>query len=283
MILFFEYGRLGNQLFQYCGLRQFFPDEELVFLGCEDLQRHFDSVDARFIPKNVVASWIPFGILSRIVFFLAAARILGRITEDKDSVVFNLAIRRGLFWNIYVPQNVFFQHHNVVEQIQTTPYLKSNLADAAHGYLRERQIDLESCSPVFVHIRRGDYLHWPSKESPAVLSLDWYKRAMESVQQKIGDSVFILMSDDQFYLHDVFEESDRLIISDGSPEVDLAIMSLCHSGILSASSFAWWGAFYARSELKQNAIFLAPQFWVGYRSNKWLPVGFRTEWITYIE
>ena len=283
VILFIEHGRLGNQLFQYCGLRQFFPEDKLVFWGCEDLQKNFDFVDARFFPKSALGRWIPFEILKRIVFFLVATRVFGQITEDKESVVFNLAVRRGLFWNIYVPQNVFCQHRNVVDQIKKTPYLKNNLAEAALNYFREKEIDLNSCSPVFVHFRRGDYLHWPSRESPAVLSLDWYKRAMESVQQKIRNPVFVLMSDDQFYLRDIFEEAERLVISNNSAEVDLAIMSLCHSGILSASSFAWWGAFYASSKDKQGATFWAPMYWAGHRSKKWIPAGFRTDSITYIE
>lgn len=283
MIIFFEHGRLGNQLFQYCGLRHYCSGHKLIFIGCEDLQRHFESVDARFIPKNTLSPWFPFPLFRRIVFFLVAVRLLGRITEEKDGEVLKLAIRKGLFWNNYVAQNFFLQHRDVVNQICSAPSLKPDLIQVALVWLRKKTIGLNSSELIFVHVRRGDYLHWPSSEFPAVLDLAWYERAIKAVQEKNKNAVFILMSDDQFYLRDVFNESDRLVISDNPPEIDMALMSLCHSGILSSSSFAWWGAFYARSNQKEGGIFLAPQYWGGHRAKKWYPTNFRTSWITYVE
>lgn len=282
MILFFEHGRLGNQLFQYCGLRHYYPKHKLVFFGCEDLQKCSDVVDARFIAKNKLAQWFPFWFLKRIVFFLVAVRLLGRITEDRDGDVFKLADRRGLFWNIYVPQRVFFQHRDAVEQIHSAPALKPALIRVTFDWLRKKQIDLSSSLLVFVHIRRGDYLHWPSREFPAVLDLAWYERAMKSIQDEYKNALFILISDDRFYLRDVFEESEKLVISENSPEIDMALMSLCHSGILSASSFAWWGAFFAASNNNGNGLFLAPTYWAGHRAKQWFPTRFRTNWMTYV-
>ena len=283
MILFFEQGRLGNQLFQYAGLTIFFPKDKLVFFGCEDLERYFDSVDAQFIPKSTLYPWMRFRTLGRIAFFLAKARILGLITESLHSDDYILNVRRGLFWNIHVGHNLFFQHPDVFNQIQITPRLKPCLTDAAHSWLRRKQPNIKSSSMVFVHIRRGDYLYWPGKEFPAVLNLTYYRRAMELMRQKIEKPIFILMSDDLYYLRDIFTESDTLVISDNSREIDLAIMSLCCSGILSASSFAWWGAFYARSQKKLGATFLAPKYWGGHRLNRWYPPQFYTDWVTYLE
>ena len=283
MILFFESGRLGNQLFQYCGLKQYFPEHNFVFFGCEDLQRHFDCSSTRFIPKSALVCWLPFRILRRIVFFLVAIRIFSRITEESDSELFKLTIRKGFFSDICVTQNIYFQHCDFVDQIKMTPRLNANLIQVAHDWLTEKLIDQNSNSLIFVHIRRGDYLNWPSTEFPAVLDLAWYKRSMKFMQEKIKNPVFILMSDDQFYLRDVFKDLDGLIISDNPPEVDMALMSLCHSGILSASSFAWWGAFFARSKLRREGTFLAPQYWCGHRVKKWYPTGFITNWITYQE
>lgn len=282
MIIFFEHGRLGNQLFQYCGLRHYCSGQKLVFIGCEDLQRHFESVDARFIPKNTLRRWFPFSLLRRIVFFLVAVRLLGQITEEKDSEVYNLAVRKGLFWNTYIAQNIFFQHRDVVEQIHNAPSLKPELLKVALGWLNKKGV-VDSLSAVFVHVRRGDYLHWPSDEFPAVLDLVWYERAIKAIQEKNKNAVIIMMSDDLFYLNDIFNESDRLLISDNPPEIDMALMSLCHSGVLSASSFAWWGAFYARLNQKVDSTFLAPQYWCGHRAKKWYPSNFCNSWINYLE
>jgi hypothetical protein len=283
MILFLECGRLGNQLFQYCGFRYYCAEHKLIFVGFDDLQRHFNCGEVQFISKTALERWMPFGILRRVVFFLVAARILGRITEKKNEESFMLHHRKGLLWNVYVAQNVFFQHAEVVNRIEIAPRLNPWLIHLAYDWLKENKITPASDSPIFVHFRRGDYLSWPSADFPAVLDLVWYKRAIETMHEKTSHPVFILMSDDLFYLRDVFEESKNWIISDNPPEIDLAIMSLCHSGILSASSFAWWGAFLARSKRKQDCQFLAPLFWGGHRVKKWYPIGFMTDWITYQE
>jgi len=283
VILFVENGRLGNQLFQYCGLKQYFPEHKIFFVGCGDLQKHFDSVDARFVPINMLVRWFSFGVLSRFIYLLADIGVFCLVREREELGFFKLAVRKGLFWNIYVPRSIYFQRRDVVDKIKAVSCLKPDLIQFALDWLHKKGIDPDLRSVVFVHIRRGDYLHWPSNEFPAVLDLAWYKRAMKSMLEKIKNPVFIFMSDDLFYLRDVFDESERLVISDNPPEIDMALMSHCHSGILSASSFAWWGAFYARSNQKQDGTFLAPRYWCGNRAKKWIPTNFRTNWITYIE
>ena len=93
------------------------------------------------------------------------------------------------------------------------------------------------------------------------------------------------MGDDSYYLHDVFKESKNLVISKNSFELDLIIMSYCLHGILSASSFAWWGAFFIKSKNinKTPSYFIAPKFWAGHRLKKFYPLGFFTNWITYLK
>lgn len=283
MILFFEYGRLGNQLFQYCGLKKCFPEHKMVFLGCSELEHFFEIDAARFIRKDTINRLIPFGLLQRFISFLVVVRILGRITEESDSANFKLIVRKGLVSRILVPLDVFFQHRDVIERIENPPILKAELLKLAKQWLDNKGIIPSQEQLVFVHIRRGDYLYWPSKEFPAVLNFSWYRRAMNLIRGDFDDPVFVLMSDDQYYLRDVFEESHSLVISDNAPEIDLAIMSLCSAGILSASSFGWWGAFYARARKRENAVFIAPEYWGGHRLKKWYPAYFGTEWITYIE
>lgn len=283
MILFFENGRFGNQLFQYVGLKKYFPNGELVFFGCEELQQYMDNVDVRFIRKGMLWRSMPLWLIQRIVWFLVSARVLGKITEKKHTKRFDLFIRKGLFWKIFVAQNVFFQHRDIMEHINDPPVLKPYLQEKAIGWLHAKGLNPEGDPLVFVHIRRGDYLHWPSREFPAVLDLEWYKRAMGLIRQKIGSPIFVLLSDDRFYVKDVFEESNDLVISDNEPEVDLAIMALCRSGVLSPSSFAWWGAFYARAGREDNLHFMAPKYWVGHRAKKWKGANAHTEWINYIE
>tara|TARA_Y100000389_G_scaffold167531_1_gene172774 strand:- start:21965 stop:22828 length:864 start_codon:yes stop_codon:yes gene_type:complete len=287
MILHFRDGQLGNQLFQYTGLKKYFPNEKLIFLGCESIHQSFDNLEAHFISLRKIKDWNLFNILHYVALLLIQIRILGVITENKDtnSTEYKIIARKGLFWWVFVTYKIHFQHHDFLEQIDNFPVVKPQLLKKAEDWLEGKGVNLKKDSVVFVHIRRGDYLLWPSLtiSVPAVLSLDWYKRAMSLMENKIQSPVFVLMSDDLYYLRDIFTESDKVIISNNKPIIDLSIMSLSYSGIMSASSFAWWGASLARNKIKENNHFIAPKYWGGHRIKKWYPKNFRTKWITYFE
>lgn len=286
MILFFEHGRLGNQLFQYCGLKKYFSDHKLVFIGCEDLEKSFDNVDVQFISRKQIERWLRFGLVRRIVFLLSNIRIIGRITEQTDYATFRLVVHRGLIPKVFVPQNVFFQHNDIADKIESSLVVRCDTIKRAKTWLESKGISSKKQELVFVHIRRGDYLNWPSEEFPAVLDLVWYKRAISVMREEINRPVFILMSDDQYYLRDVFEESNNFVISDNVPEIDFAIMSICSHGILSTSSFAWWGGYLAMFVNRENESgqkFLAPKYRAGYRAKRWYPPGLISDWLTYIE
>lgn len=283
VIIHFENGRLGNQLFQYCGFRQYYKEHRLIIVGCESLKQHFEFKHAYVIPQKAFRLIYIFKLFKKLVFLLLFVRILSKISEEKDANVFKPVIRRGLIANILVSQNVFFQHQNAICNIESFPRLNQSVIDSAHEWLRSNEIKQHSSHLIFLHVRRGDYLNWPSRNFPAVLDAAWYKRSIEFMRQLYDSPKFILMGDDYFYMHDVFGGYDDIAISCNTLEVDMALMSLCNSGILSASSFGWWGAFFARVRQHQDAVFLAPRYWAGHRIGKWLPAGFITDWITYLD
>jgi len=96
VILFFEYGRLGNQLFQYVGLKKYFPKDDFIFFVCEDLHQFFDNVDVRLIRKNTISQWIVFGLFKRIVFFLRKRVFLGESQKIRAPIALTLLFERVL-------------------------------------------------------------------------------------------------------------------------------------------------------------------------------------------
>jgi hypothetical protein len=284
MILFFENGRLGNQLFQYHGFKNYFPKQQLFFFGCKRLKNSFDNLDVSFIDEKNKLNNLLFQILKKILNFLSEIGFLGKINQLDKKKDFKLNVRKGLLWNIYVAQNIYFQHNKCIKKIIKPPIFKNNLLKLAQNWLKNKNIFPKNSNLVFVHVRRGDYLSWPHPNFPAVLDLVWYEKAMSIIKKKINKPIFIIMGDDPYYLQDAFKESKSLIISKNSPEIDLAIMSKCFHGILSPSSFAWWGAFFIKSKRsdKISSNFIAPKFWAGHRLKKFIPQGFFTSWITYI-
>lgn len=281
MIVHFENGRLGNQLFQYVGFRRYFPDEKLLVCGCGELRDNFRNIDARFARLSSRRLRQMPRIAQRFAFLLADIKILGRLTEDTSTRELTLNRRRGFIPHIFVTRNIFFQHSDLIESIGIVPEFQLEVVDQARAWLLSRNVKLGETKLVFVHVRRGDYLFWPSREHPAVLPFQWYARSMERLRTDLYSPVFVMMGDDLHYLRDLFTESESLLISDNTAVVDLAIMSLCHSGILSASSFAFWGAFYARRNASEDAVFLAPEYWAGHRAGQSHPPNFRPHWLTY--
>ncbi len=56
----------------------------------------------------------------------------------------------------------------------------------------------------------------------------------------------------------------------GSKSIDLALLATCQAGILSDSSFAFWGAHFAHASGLQGP-FIAPEFSIGHRTQHWYP------------
>jgi hypothetical protein len=281
MILYIENSQIGNKLFQYIGLKKYFPKEKLIFLGRDDHRQIFDNINFNFINMKKI-HFLFFYYLKYFILFLIKIRFLGVINETASSKNYKINVKKGLFWWILVSHNNFFQHKDIIKEIENFPVLKKKIIKKGLIWLKKRGVDLKKKKIVFIHIRRGDYLKWPSENFPAALNLDWYYEKMKLMKKKLKDSIFIIMSDDYQYIRKSFVESESLLISNNQREIDLSIMSLCNAGILSASTYAWWGAFYAKKK-NNNAYFVGPKYWAGYRKKKWLPKYFFSSWIKYVK
>ena len=287
MILFFEYGRLGNQLFQYMGLKQCFPGHRLILIGCDDLYAVIETENVtclKNINKNLQRRLI-IRLLVRFMSILSRLRFVGLISEVRTESSYAVNARRGLLWGIYLLQPSYFQHNSVTKRFEDTITIRQQYIHLAKSWLNANSVQADRNNLVFVHIRRGDYLSWPNHTSPAVLSLSWYQRSMASIKASVSNPLFIVLTDDLYYAKDVFCGQSDVLISENNHLVDFALMSLCHHGILSASSFAWWGAWFSRQSNAENdlGIYLAPNYWTCHRQKQWSPEGFVTDWITYIE
>jgi len=281
MIVFFEYGRLGNQLFQYAALKELYPTQRILFIGCGELRQALASVDAIIIKKEKLPRLLLAG-LKRLFPALAKIHIIGTIQESRENSRYAVKKARGAL-SIYLLKPSDFQHSTMLEKIKPSLMLNDVLFRKASDWLNEKNIKSNNENLVFVHVRRGDYLTWPSREYPAVLDKHWYIQAMDQVRAKVKNPIFLLLSDDPYYAKDCFGDQPDILISENDMLVDLALMSQCQHGILSASSFAWWGAWFSKAHNTDEGTYIAPKYWGGHRKNEWMPEGFITNWITYIE
>jgi hypothetical protein len=113
-----------------------------------------------------------------------------------------------------------------------------------------------------------------------VLPGSWYRRQIQILWDHIPGGHFIVLSDDIPYAKELVGNERDVVICSESAEVEFALMTLCNGGVLSASSFSWWGAYFARRDSKA-AVFMAPLYWLGHRTGAWEPKGIETDWLTY--
>ena len=281
MIVFFEYGRLGNQLFQYAALKELYPNQRLVLFGFGALKKAIVSVDAIIIEKERLPRWFEFG-LKQFFLVLVKLRIIGMIQESHENSSYVVKKAKSAL-DIYLLKPSYFQHQTMLEKLDPSFRLSDIHSCRASCWLKEKNIKLNDENLVFLHVRRGDYLTWPSREYPAVLDKRWYTKAMDQMREKVKNPTFLLLTDDPYYAEDCFGDQPDILVSENDQLVDLALMSLCQHGILSASSYAWWGAWFSKARRHESGIYIAPKYWAGHRNADWVPDGFITNWITYIE
>jgi hypothetical protein len=275
-VVFVENGRLGNQLFQYCGLSEVLkPQETLALVGFNSLFATFDGVKARQVVRtNRLLSAIV--MLSMVIDRFSLSRNLeGRLTSrtsEPDSTFPALILaRRGFFdqpsvLDSFEARQLRFRpdvHRAAAEALET-------LSVAPHAY-------------VFVHVRCGDYRYWPLKSHPAVLPNSWIVHAVQELRKVHGFSVPLLVfGDDEMSCREVARSTGGMYVNI-SPSVDLLLMSLARAAVLSASTFALWGANLARLQHGAQGPWLAPELWGGVRLGQWFPAHLRIEWLRYLD
>ena len=279
MLFFNESGRLGNQIFHYFALASICEkNEQIILFGFKDLQEIFDGLQAKIINQNSprLERAFYYRLYPRLQI-LSQKRIITTIREDPKSGA--ILTENGLLNQIKLVKESYFQSQIFFDS-QLTNSLKIK-----QKFLIPAQKKLQAIAPgrtsIFVHVRRGDYLGWPNKKQPAVLPASYYLKSIDVINSKINDPFFIFLSDDYWYVKDIFSHLANSYVSEGTTLEDFAIMSLCKGGILSASTFAWWGSYFAHKNY--GGIFLAPKYWAGHRNKEWCPKHIRADFLSYLD
>jgi hypothetical protein len=281
MVIMFRAGQLGNQLFQYCALRSNFPGQNLLLIGMLELQQVFSC--ERLLNKSV-SGRITAKLLWRIgyesvVRFAEKTRFFQLAYEKITPTGPVPGISPGLFSFVTLLKEGFYQSESSV-QGDVVPSFKNEVMERASGFLADNAADRRNL--YFLHHRRGDYLTWLANgKSAALLDQQWYNEQMTHIKKLNREARFVVLSDDTAYARSVYASRSDCFVSNENAGVDLAVMSCCGGGgILSASSFSWWGAYFSR-KTNHGGVFIAPKYWLGHQTKKWFPPCIQTSWIMY--
>jgi hypothetical protein len=179
------------------------------------------------------------------------------------------------FFN-HCPDNV-----NIHDYFQTEKYFKHIEEVIRKDFTFQNEI-MAACleimneyeDPIFIHVRRGDYVNQP--ENHPVCPKSYYDEALKLFPDSMPVFVF---SDDLEWCRENFTD-DRFLIptenplynhladtNDGKvksfiPYYDLCMMTLCTGAIIANSSMSWWGAWLQSGEGK--VVVPKPWFGVNY-------------------
>lgn len=236
-------GGLGNQMFKYAfGISVGKARKEPVFFH----KRYGPSFDMRHGRK----------------FMLDAFIISGEFIDDPgDAPGFDKS--EGFNSDVYTaPNGLYFEGSWQSEKYFDVPtVVKEFTLKDPIGY-RAQQIYDEinrSRSSIFLHVRRGDFL-WASEIFQGLQPLEYYKRAMSYIKERVVNAKFFVFSDDYDWCSATFSEVK--IVAPNKSHEDLWLMSQCKHAILANSTFSWWGAWLGDREIQNfERIVIAPVKW----------------------
>jgi hypothetical protein len=256
-------GRLGNQMFQYAGLR-----------GIAS-HRGFDWL----IPRPESYGDSNYGLFDCFEMSSVNKKNFGYLnTQSIATGQFHFS--QEFFDNC--PDNV-----NLHDYFQSSKYF-SNIEDIIRKDFTFKKEVLNPCkeivseleNPIFIHVRRGDYVN--SQNAHPVCSVEYYKEALTHFDNEVPVLVFSddiewckdqeLFSDDRFLMSEYQEKyPQKCDTNDGKqnaliPYFDLCMMSLCSGGIIANSSMSWWGAWLINNPTQP---IIAPNPWFGPQYNKY--------------
>lgn len=268
MIIARSRGRLGNQLFVFAALESLKDDNERIFLlGFDELVQSIPSVlnNGRKIhlPRSRRLLWKIFAEAGQV---LGALGVFSVIILDPTRSRFVRS--RGLLATALF-RGGWCQDERLINPDIVHALLQYGDSGSLNGETAgSPSKPMVGDGPVFfVHIRRGDYLTWPSPEFPAALPESWYRKAMEKIRETQPRAHFLVLSDDMGFAEQFARKTSGATALAADPREALVLMSRCVGGVLSPSTFSWWGAQLASRQ--SEGPFIAPLHWITWGERRW--------------
>jgi hypothetical protein len=248
-------GGVGNQMFQYAFGRSVSKarNEELFF------EKRSDMVDG--------VSRFPYSLDAFKTNVTFAADVGGHPQYEERIFAYDEMVYTA-------PANPHFSGYWQTEKYYFEPKIiheELSLRDAVSEQT-QRVADeiLATSNSAFVHVRRGDYLLPDIAPWIGNLTLDYYKKAIECIRERMSDVTFFIFSDDPDWCRQNFQGC-RVIDHNkgGRAHEDLFLMSICKQAVIANSSFSWWGAWLGDFRGK---VVISPYRWFAdIRHIKWDP------------
>lgn len=275
---------LWNQMFQYALGRSFSVknDSQLVINAhslsnawTKDIKRkcelEFFNITGKISYDMSYDVWFSYSLPSYILFYLKKIFwfLLFRIIQERRiyDIIIDKLWRYSWWFNFHpkilkkTKKDTYFiwfrqsykYFENIKDTIQKDFQPKEKLDEKNTDFLSQ----FENETTVSIHIRRWDYTdtyHW-------FCDLEYYKKAIEYIQEKQPQSIFFIFSNDITWCKDNFGDEWFYYVdwnTWNNSYKDMILMSKCHHNIIANSSFSRWAAYLNEHEGK---IVIAPKAW----------------------
>jgi hypothetical protein len=268
-------GGLGNQLFQYAIARSLSEKQhskvmlDLNIYNQKGLKshefyalKHF-KINAGIADNSDVELFYSGKVLKKIQRKIMRLTGTGRIKQiyEKKWFVFDPKVFKYT-GDIYL--RGFWQSERYFKGIEDIIRAELSLKDPFTPKTLELSKEIiKKKNTVSLHIRRGDYVtDIKTCNFFGLCSLDYYKKCVSFLENKLGDLNIYIFSDDPVWVKGNLAFDCPLYFVDHNDikyaYEDMYLMSLCEHNIIANSSFSWWGAWLNRNK---NKMVLAPQKW----------------------
>jgi len=267
MVIIKTCGGLGNQLFQYAAAFEIAKKCDDIVVFDLELQK---KDKRRFELKNlgIKGKLLPVIQKERLIYRLQNFLLKFYIRSIAYSSLDNKMVRY-----LFGMAGVFFCNYNNPDM--PICLFKCNTILVAGSFFNEKyfasiinglRVEINDYSAryplnknvnmVCVHIRRGDYVGNTTYE---VCTDNYYYRAMDEMERRIGKCNFMIFSDDIEYVKKRMKFTHSYTICEEKNVCKtLYYMVQCDHYIISNSTFSWWA-----QELNNNKkkIVIAPKRW----------------------
>jgi hypothetical protein len=239
-----NYGRLGNQMFQYASLRGIASNRGFDFCIPPENVFGVNDSNVKNFPTNIHNTFN----ISWVKTDLPNNKIIQENGFEFNEYLFN-ECEDNVDLLGYFQSEKYFKH--IEKDIRSDFSFSQDLVNDCSEFINTVSSNREVIS---IHVRRGDYLNLQSfHPTPPV---EYYS---ESLKKFPNLPVLIFSDDVEWCLNQHLFDDDRFLVSQQNPaDFDLCLMSMCSHHIIANSSFSWWGAWLSNSK---NVI--APKTWFG--------------------
>ena len=208
LILFIGDGRLGNQVFQYAALCSLAaPGARIFALGLDDLPKGFELAGPHcvVVPAGVWMKRVVKYLIQPLVFRPLARwlRLTWYAREPDTNGVHRgsggiLELRRGLLPEVVFVDGGFYQSSDFWPRIFPPDCLR------LRDHWREQARDILKLSgvrdqrPIFLHVRRTDYLNFTTYGlRDLLLPVAYFRQGVARARERLGHRRLVIVTDDR--------------------------------------------------------------------------------------